>query len=381
MNPTGPTRRRLALIGLAAALSLVFVFAFLIDDGSQASGELIVRSDDQEKGDPALGSERIRITPKGLWTRVFWVKLEGLNRSEVILSRVNIQLTWCRPSDRVASVGSSCAGTAHYDFSPTVEWKLLLARGQSGGEPALSGTPIGRTHRMVCTATIHHCVPVAFGELEVGPSDEGDRYVVLAVRAYNEQARTCRRATPRNCDVLQLSHDEGRLGVVRESGERLTPHLRRNSSERAAQLRVAETGNQKGNYAQVVYSEEFDAPGPVLVKARLDASFDASYPVPPLVAKSLVIADSPDATSGATIEPQNGENCQGRCAYLQPGVVPCISEQDIAAGRRYLNLVAFSSRESAFASPKQRVSINGGGYLATQQYDASLAPEVCSDGE
>lgn len=369
--------RSLAVAIVVAVVAAALLLA-LIASEDRASGQLTVRSDNQEKGDPALGSDRIRITPSGLWTKVFWVRLDDLARGEEILSRVNIQLTWCRPSDRTSGSGSSCEGTAPYGFSPTIEWRLVLAREQgSSGSPAGGGTPIGRRQRMVCTAKVHHCVPVAFGELEVGARDQGDRYVVLEVRARDERARPCRPAVPRRCNVLQLSQDEGRLGVVREADSELTPSAKRSSKERVRRLRVAGTTAQKGALARVIYSQEFDRPGPLLVKGRLDASFDTAYPVPPLVSKSLVLADSPTSTEGATIEPQNGENCQGSCSYLQPGVMPCLTEADIEAGRRYVNLVAFSARESAFARTGRRVGIEDGGYLATRQYAAELAPEAC----
>ena len=295
-----------------------------------------------------------------------------------MLSRVEFQLTWCRGSDRTAASDSSCRGTPTYSFSPTIDWKLLLAdeRGSSG-EPRATGEPIGPSHRMVCTAEIHHCVPVAFGDIKIGEGQAGNKFVALVVRARDPQAKPCRPATAANCDVLQLTPAEGRLAVVREQQASLTPTSSRNDKELASQLKVAGSKAEKKSFRKVIYSREFSKPGPILIKGRLDASFDRDLPLPPLVAISLVLADSATATTGSTIEPQNGENCAGGCSYLQPGLLICLTPEDITAGRRYLNLVGFAARESAFSNPSFAVNIEDGGYIETQQYDADLAPEAC----
>ena len=372
------TRHRSLALLLAATIAVVVVVA-IASSGSEAEADeaLVVRSDNQEKGDLDLGAQRIRITPKGLWTRVFWVELEGLTEGEEILARVNIQLTNCRPSDLTAASTSSCKGTAPYGFSPQIEAKLILAEAGPDGGPLSNGTVIGDPTRLECTKKLHHCVPALFGSLRVGASDTGNRFVALVARATDPKAKRCRPARPPDCNVLQLSHDEGRLGVVRERRPGLEPPMRRTGNELASELRMAKTSVQKKRFSEVVYSIELDRPGALLIKAKLNTAFELDYPVPPLVNKQLVLADSASATTGSTVEPQNGENCQGACTYLQPGVLPCLTAADLDAGRSHLNLVAFSSRGSAFASPKHGVEVRDGGFLEAAQYDASLSPAEC----
>lgn len=373
-------RSRKALIAtliVVAGVAVVLVAA-LGSGESEADEALVIRSDDQEKGDPELGPQRIRITPDGLWTGVFWVELEDLSVGEEILSGVNFQLTNCRPSDLTPSSDSSCKGTAPYDFTPTIESKLVLAEAGPNGRPKPSGVPIGRSRRLECTAKLHHCVPALFGELAVGEADTGDRFVQVLVRATNPKAKPCKPARPSRCNVLQLSQNEGRLGVARERRPGLVPPPTTSRRELVNELQMAKTKAQKKNFRKVLYSVKLDKPGPVLVKAQFAAEFELDYPTPPLVNKQLILADSPTAVTGSTVEPQNGENCEGECSYLQYGVLPCLTQADLDAGRQYLNLVAFTSRASAFASPKHGVQINDGGFLESRQYDASLAPEACS---
>jgi hypothetical protein len=197
------------------------------------------------------------------------------------------------------------------------------------------------------------------------------------VRARDPEATRCKPARPSKCNVLQLSHDEGRMGVVRETRSGLDPKTVTVERERVRALKLAKTKQQKKKFERVLYSIELENPGPVLIEGNLIAKFALDYPTPPLVNKQLILASSPTATNGDTVEPQNGENCHGTCRFLQPGLLPCLKREDLDAGRRYLNLVVFSSRASPYAKPSHRVRITHGGYLSARQYDASLAPEAC----
>ena len=363
-----------ALGAIAAALAL----AGCGSDEADTASAVIVRSDNQEKGDRVLGSQRIRVTPKGLWTPVYRVEVEDLKAGERVFAGVEIQVTHCTASDLTKSSSSSCKGTAPYTFNPTVDTKLVLATRGPGGKLEPGGTPMGKTSHRKCTKKLHHCVPVQVGQTAIGSQDTGDHLVVLMVRARNPEAKPCKPARPVRCNVLQLSHDEGRMGVVRESGRGLNPKMFTAERERVRALRLAKTKPQKKSYERVLYSIELDKPGPVLLRGSLIAKFAPAYPTPPLVNKQLILADSPTATSGATVEPQNGENCHGTCRYLQPGLLPCLTQADLDAGNRFLNLVVFSSRAAAYAKPNHRVRITHGGSLAARQYDAALAPKVCA---
>lgn len=373
------SRRRWIATGAAIAIALAIAIGVLATGSgdSQADDAVLVDSDNREKGDPDLGGDRIRVTPKGLWTAVFWVELDDLTAGEQVLAGVNIQLTNCRPSDLTPASTSSCKGTAPYDFTPKIESKLVLAQPGSGGAPQLSGTPMGATRSLECTAKLHHCVPALFGDLEIKSEETGTRYVTLLVRATNPKAKPCRPAAPARCNVLQLTHGQGRLGVARERRPGLEPPKTTNEQERANELRMAKTKAQKQKFREVIYSVKLDKPGPVLLRGELQASFDLDYPTPPLVNKQLILAASPTATTGTTIEPQNGENCEGTCSYVQPGLLPCLTEDDLQSGNKYVNLVGFASRASAFASPKHGVEILNGGFLEARQYAAELAPIAC----
>lgn len=364
------------MIALGAVCSLA-ALAGCGGDESEADAALIVRSDNLEKGDPALGPERIRITPRGLWTPVFEVELDDLRAGEQILAGVGIQVTNCTASDLTESSDSSCKGTAPYSFNPTVDTKLMLSPRGPGGKLEPGGVQMGPTGHRNCTKKLHHCVPVQLGRAKVGRGETGDSFVVLMVRARDPEATRCEPARPSNCNVLQLSHDEGRMGVVRETRSGLDPKTVTVERERVRALKLAKTKQEKNDFERVLYSIELEDPGPVLIEGNLIAKFALDYPTPPLVNKQLILASSPTATDGGTVEPQNGENCHGTCRFLQPGLLTCLQQEDLDAGRRYLNLVVFSSRASPYAKPSHRVRIAQGGYLAARQYDASLAPDAC----
>jgi len=343
-----------------------------------ADEPLELYSDNHETGDPQLGSDRIRITPKGLWTPIYSIPLKDLSQGEGIIAGVDVQMTNCRPSDLAAASTSSCKGTAPYNLNPKISSRLVLSGKGKGGGPSFAGTTLGAPESFNCTAKLHHCVSALFGKAEVGSDQTGTRYVSLFVRATDPAAKPCKPAIPRKCNVLQLTHGQGRLGVARERNPNLEPAPQVTGKEMVHELPLAKTKQQKQSTRKVVYSLKLDRAGPVLIRARLLAKFGLDYPTPPLVNKELILADSPTATTGTTVEPQNGENCQGLCQYIQLGLLPCLTEDDLVAGLQYLNLVAFASRASAFASPNAKVEIRPNGYLAVRQYDASLAPKACA---
>jgi len=338
---------------------------------------LDVSSDNQETGDPQLGPNRIRITPKGLWTSIYSVPLKDLIAGEVVLAGVDIQMTNCRPSDLTPDSPSSCRGTAPYDLDPDIDSKLVLSGPGKDGKATVDGQAVGNPKTLRCTAKLHHCVVAQFGQAEVDSGQTGNRFVTLFVRATDPDAKPCRPAVAAKCNVLQLTHGQGRLGVARERRSGLEPPVTGTKREQVDSLPLAKDKSEKQNDAKVVYSLRLDKPGPVLVRASLFAEFGLDYPTPPLVNKSLILADSPTSTEGKTVEPQNGENCEGKCRYTQLGLIPCVTEKDLKAGDRYLNLVVFTSRSSAFADPKDEVKIAPGGFLSIRQYDASLAPKAC----
>ncbi len=341
---------------------------------------LSVYSDNDEKGDPQLGADRIRITPKGLWTPVYSVQLKDLAKGEEIIAGADIQMTNCRPSDLTAASTSSCKGTAPYNLNPQIETRIVLSGAGAGGHPSINGVDLGPGDKLECTIKLHHCVAAQFGKLEIPGSETGDRYVSLFVRATDPQAEPCKPAVPKHCNVLQLTHGQGRLGVARERRPGLEPPETDTTDTLVHSLPLAKTKSQKQSDRRVVYSLKLGAVGPVLIRASLLAEFGLDYPTPPLVNKELILANSPKATTGRTIEPQNGENCQGQCRYIQLGLLPCLTQADLDAGSDYINLVAFSSRASSFASPKNEVKIRNGGFLGARQYSASLAPQACGAG-
>jgi hypothetical protein len=347
--------------------------------GSDDSEPLELRSDNAEKGDPQLGPQRIRITPNGLWTPIFWVKLDDLEEGQRVGARVNAQLTACRPSDLSGGSSSSCKGTAPYDFPAKVDWKLILAESAKGSDmPRTSGRTLGKPGSLDCTQALHHCVPVAQGETEIAAADEGNRFVAFVVRATSPKAKPCDPAKPPKCNVLQLTPGQGRLGVLRvlDPGSVPAPDALATEKELSQELKLAESSSAKKNQREVVYSIEVEKPGPLVIDGLLQASYDAKgQPIPPLVSKELVLATSPNSIEGTPVAPQNGENCAGDCRFAQPAVIPCVTQEDIDAGRRYLNFVAFSARESSFAKNSAPVAVRNGGYLRADQYDASLVPD------
>ncbi len=343
-----------------------------------AAPALSIYSDNDEKGDPQLGPDRIRITPQGLWTPVYSVALKDLAQGEEIIAGADIQMTNCRPSDLAAGSTSSCKGTAPYNLNPKIETRLVLSGKGKDGRPSFDGEDLGPGDELTCTIKLHHCVAAQFGKGAVPKSETGDRTVSLFVRATDPKAKPCKPAVPAKCNVLQLTHGQGRLGVARERRPGLEPPVSATGDTLVHSLPLAKTKSQKQSDRKVVYSLKLDKVGPVLIRASLLAEFGLDYPTPPLVNKELILANSPKATTGKTVEPQNGENCQGECHYIELGLLPCLTQADLDAGNGYLNLVAFSSRASAFASPKDEVKIRDGGYLGVRQYDASLAPQACA---
>jgi hypothetical protein len=339
---------------------------------------LTVYSDSDETGDPQLGPNRIRITPKGLWTSVYSVPLKDLITGEVVLAGVDIQMTNCRPSDLAPGSTSSCQGTVSYDLNPEIDAKLVLSGAGKNGKATVNGAVIGAPDKLRCTAKLHHCVTAQFGKADVGKDQTGNRFVTLFVRATDPGAKPCKPAVPAKCNVLQLTHGQGRLGVARERHPDLEPPAKVVTKERVTSLPLAKDKSEKQNDTKVVYSIPLDKVGPVLVRAELLAEFGLDYPTPPLVNKSLILANSPTSTNGKTVEPQNGENCEGKCHYTQLGLIPCVTQEDLDAGNKFLNLVVFTSRSSAFAKPKDEVKVTDGGYLGIRQYDASLAPKACA---
>ncbi len=337
--------------------------------------ELSLYSDNDEKGDPQLGPDRIRITPQGLWTPVYSVALKDLAQGEEILAGADIQMTNCRPSDLAAGSTSSCKGTAPYNLNPKIETRLVLSGNGKDGRPSIDGEDLGPGDEL----SLHgQAPPLRRGAVRQGRGAEvGDRRPdrqPVRPRDGPEGEAVQAGGAEAKCNVLQLTHGQGRLGVARERRPGLEPPVSATGDTLVHSLPLAKTKSQKQSDRKVVYSLKLDKVGPVLIRASLLAEFGLDYPTPPLVNKELILADSPKATTGKTVEPQNGENCQGECHYIELGLLPCLTQADLDAGNDYLNLVAFSSRASAFASPKDEVKIRDGGYLGVRQYDASLAP-------
>ena len=330
-------------------------------------------------GDPTLGNTRVRITREGYWTPVLTVGLDDLRIGEGVNARVDTELTRCRRSDRVPSKHSGCLGTAIYDYSPDLEWRLMLAsqdRADPGDAP--SGRELGGGY-MKCSAQRHHCVPTVIGDLTVGVLDRGDREVTLFVRASHPTAASCTPSKPRSCDVLYLEPGHGRLSVVRTDSHKIPASSSGTDDELVSRLKLGTTNvNEESRFARAVYSKRVTKPGPVEIRGDLRVQFDPrSLRVPPLVAGWLVVAGSKRSINGGEIEPRNGENCGHACAYVKAGVALCVTRDDIQKGRNWINLVVLASRATNYANPRDRLRIVDGGSLQLRRYDAKLSPSRC----
>jgi hypothetical protein len=93
-------------------------------------------------------------------------------------------------------------------------------------------------------------------------------------------------------------------------------------------------------------------------------------PQAPDIAGYLVLADSPTSIHGRYLlsdsydsgkTGNDGGNCDTSCTQSRPAVATSIQPCDVAAGRRFVNLVADASR--AAAKRGEKVAVADGGYV------------------
>jgi hypothetical protein len=374
----------LAAIGAAQALAGC--------GGDDGGGALAVKADRPPVGDPALGSssrssgpDRIPITRNGRPVAVYAIKLRDLSEGTYVGGGSSLTVTKCHHTDydptQRASTG--CVGTRRYRYNPVEVTTQLLLVGDRNGRPDLSdsGIALEDPQTIRCTDLQHHCVPVNIASKQLSSDDVsggGDRWLILKLAAKSPHATRCdREAKARQCNVLALETQKYTAMYGATSGEAFTALAEKppaDTSANVTRLRTVDDNEPRGPSERVVYSVELAEKGELrgllgnqlIAEGNLKVSESERFP--PLVSGYLVLADSPRRISGrylssdtydAARRGDTGGNCSRRCAYVKPGVATRIARCDVKAGRRYVNLVAYSVRDAARRGESVRVEEGG----------------------
>ena len=395
-------------------MALIAIAIFGCGGGGGGSGEVSISADTGPKGDPGLvrgdpssGAEdqRIPITAAGVPTALYQAPVRELTDGMRLRAIATVTLTKCAITDYIPNNRghTACQGTREYDYDPVaIETSFRLVGGEH--EPDLSGPgkPFGKPLRTRCTTAVHHCTisqeeEIVLDRTDVGTDPSRYRWVVLEATARAPEARGCKPPTARGCNVLAVETQKG-TAMYWIQADADVPEVGSRPQDDAAQtktLKVLPNRSNKNKVRRVVYSVELASADDVGSLAGRQFEVEAKgrvrerLPQAPDIASYIVLSDSPTAIDGRYLISNSydpgktgnaGGNCDSSCEAEAAAAVVTILPCDVAAGRRYINVVGAASRMAA--RPGETVHVLPGGFLeVTHAYPASAnASPASSDG-
>jgi len=359
------------------------------------------------KGDPssATQDQRVPVTTGGVPTAIYQAPARALSDGMRLRAMATVTLTKCAITDYLPNnrEHTACQGTREYDYDPVeIETSFRLVGGDS--EPDLSGPSkmLGNPLRYRCTTAVHHCTISQEDEVVLDAGDLGKdpsryRWLVFEATASSPEARGCKPPTAKGCNVLAVETQKGTAmywiqadGDVPETGD--NP---RDDTAATKTLDVLPNKSNKNKVRRVVYSVELAPEGQIDGLRGEQFEIEAKgrvrerLPQAPDLASYIVLSDSPTGIDGRFLisnsyDPDKtgnaGGNCDHTCEAEAAAAVVTILPCDVAAGRRYINVVGAASRMAAH--PGETVHVLPGGFLeVTHAYPAAAnaSPETADD--
>ncbi len=393
---------RVAACAVAGAL-------LLAGCGGGDTGKVSMSSDTGPKGDPQLvkgdaasgpQDQRVPITSKGTPTAVYQAPVRDIKDGMRLRAIAAVTLTKCEITDYIPNNRghTACQGTRKYTYDPVeIKTSIMLVGGDK--EPDLSGPSkqIGETQTYRCTTAIHHCTlyqdeETVLDQADLGGADPSQyKWAVLEARATSPKAKGCKPPTARDCNVLAVETQKGTAmywiqadGDVPESS---LPEPDRTAAVKT--LKVLPNKSNKNKVRRVVYSIELGAGESVDSLQGEQFEIEAKgrirerLPQAPDLASYIVFSDSPTGIKGRFLISDSydpgktgnaGGNCDTSCSAQAGAAITTILPCDVAAGRRYVNVVSAASRMAA--KPGETVDVLPGGFLeVTHAYPADASED------
>jgi hypothetical protein len=375
------------------------------DTGPKGAPDLV-------SGDPSSGpqDQRVPVTRKGTPTAIYAEPVRELTEDMHLRAIASVTLTKCAITDYVPNqrAHTACQGTRRYTYDPVeIVSRFRIVGGDDAPDLSGDGIDLGRPQRTRCTTAIHHCSIAQDYEIDYDPSKvhgslepTDARWIVFEVTASAPQAKGCSPPKPSDCNVLAVETQKGQAMYWVQSDASLpeTPFLPKDRSANVKRLDVLTNHGDKNDVRRVVYSAEL-APGEPIAditgrQYEISSLLKIAEHVPqaPDIAGYLVLADSATSIDGRYLisdsyDPgktgNDGGNCDTSCTQSRPAVATSIQPCDVAAGRRFVNLVADASRaaakkgETVEVRPGGEVAITRG-YLAEDSIDTGSGDLGCS---
>ena len=176
--------------------------------------------------------------------------------------------------------------------------------------------------------------------------------------------------------AVETQKGQAMYWVQVDGGVKQPSKLPADTSANVPKLKVLVNHGNKQDVREVVYSAELSSSDDFDelqgAQFEIDSLLKISEKLPqaPDIAGYLVLSDSPTGLDGRYLisdsyDPNKtgnaGGNCDGSCENGRAAVATTILDCDISADRRYVNLVADSSRAAAKAG--ETVEVTDGGYV------------------
>lgn len=395
------------IVALLAAFAVSFALASCggDDDEGPTTNQVSVETDTGPDGDPALkvdkaagpADARVPITTEGTPTVIYKAPVRELTEGMRLRAIATVTLTKCAVTDYIPNqrAHTACQGTKEYIYDPVeIQTGFRLVGGDSEPDLSSSAKALGPTEKTSCTTAIHHCTISQEYELTVSKSDldSGAKWVVFEATASSPQAKGCKPPGASDCNVLAVETQKGQAmyWVQVDGGVKQPSKLPADTTANVPKLKVLINHGNKQDVRDVVYSAELsssddfdDLRG---AQFEIDSLLKISEKLPqaPDISGYLVLSDSPTGLDGRYLISDSydpgktgnaGGNCDGTCENGRAAVATTMLDCDISAGRRYVNLVADSSRAAAKAG--ETVEVTEGGYVkVTRLFPADVNSEV-----
>lgn len=298
--------------------------------------------------------------------------------------------TDCTPEEKQiaqdASWPTPCRGEA-YDYSPTVEGRLLLAENEATTTEGPSTRQLGKAKRQRLTHSQHHGVLV-FAEArtqvpEGNPDWVRSPHLNLVLGAWADEAP--------GSDLLLVGEnepgggvegDKGRINVMRLRGQVPPP---KQQGTRRLRKRAIPIDKEQPNVLLSLRLDNLVKDEQLVVNALVNASA-ANLDYEARFSTRLILADSPDhakvdpqgvahqvGSLGGEVGKHNGFNCLPQRGLTPSRRVGMFRIEENSDRPLYLNLVAESARPGHAADPARTLKIAGTGYLRALRYGPELA--------
>ncbi len=335
------------------------------------------------------------ITASGTATAIYEAPVRELEAGMRLRAIANVTLSKCAITDYIPHnrANTACQGTREYDYDPVaIETSFRLVGGER--KPDLSGPskPLGKSLRYRCTTAIHHCTVSQEEEMVLDAGDLGKdpsryKWVVFEATARAPQAKGCKPPDAKGCNVLAVETQKG-TAMYWIQADADVPELDDKPKDDTAEtkkLKVLPNQSNENKVRRVVYSVELASSGGIDGLQGRQFEIEAKgrirerLPQAPDIASYIVLSDSPTGIEGRFLisnsyDPNKtgnaGGNCDSSCEAEAAAAVVTILPCDVAAGRRYVNVVSGASRMAAH--PGETVDVLPGGFLeVTHAYPAA----------